>query len=392
MFESEEAITRAVDTAREAAANATIAERAEVLAAAMRGADALIAIATSVIAAGGIQAVEGRPVEHLLRTQARCTSWDAATLAGAADSLRVMPALASAFDDGLVSWSQVRAILGSIKHVRAEDRPAIDALVGEQAKRLREGSPDRLVDLVADEAARLRPDLSQSREDRSIESSFLAIQGRLDGSATIYGEADAVSAATIVGALDAVAGAPVHPDRGITRAQQRFEAFVHICETTLAGESTGLRPRSRVLAVVDLADLARDGDQGATLLWPLPGRTPRLSRVTRDMLLCDAAVTPIVFNGRDVIAVGDTHNTFSDKVRTAILARDQRCRFCNHAPAGWSDVHHLVPGTGNTARDGCLLCRRCHRLLHRYKWTATWHDDGAIQFQRRGKSFLSLPP
>ncbi|HVL89843.1 MAG TPA: hypothetical protein VM841_06360 [Actinomycetota bacterium] len=392
MFETVGAINRAVGAVRDAASEATLRERPEVVAALLRGADALVAAAAGLMAGGGVQAAAGRPVEHVLRTEARLTSWDASTVAGAADSLRAMPMLAAAFDEGLVSWSQVRAILAAVKCVRAEDRPTIDALIGEQAKRLWDGSPDRLVDLVADEAARLRPDLSQRREDRLIASSFLAIQGRLDGSAAIYGEADAVSAATIVGALDAVADAPVHPDRGVTRAQQRFDALVQICETTLAGDGSGLRPRSRVLAVIDLKDVDRGGDGGATLLWPLPGRAPRLTPVARDMLVCDAAVTPIVFNGRDVIGAADTHNTFSDRVRSAIVARDRRCRFCSHAAAQWCDVHHIVPGTGNTARDGILLCRRCHRIVHRHSWTATWHDDGAIRFERRGKHFLSLPP
>ncbi|HEX9695900.1 MAG TPA: DUF222 domain-containing protein [Actinomycetota bacterium] len=394
MFAPTETIAHAIDAARDAASSAEIAERPEVLAALLRGADALLAAAAQVMS-GGVLAVAGRPVEHVLRHDARVTSWDATTLTRAAATLEAMPALAEAFREGRASWSQVRAIVTALRPVPFAERTRIDGIIGEHAKRLCEADPERLVDLVQDEAARSRPDLALNREDRAIRNSFLAIQGRLDGTATIYGEGDALSIAAIVDALDAVADAPVHPDSGVSRAQQRYDALVHICEVTLAGESAGAgaRPRPRLLATVDIAALEDDGrDDGLRLLWPLPGRRPRLSRVTRDMLMCDATIVPIVFNGRDVIAVGDQANMFSDKVRSAIIARDQQCRFCSWAPASWCDVHHLVPGKGNTVRDGCLLCRRCHRTIHRYKWTAHWLDDGALKFERRGKHFLSLPP
>ena len=263
----------------------------------------------------------------------------------------------------------------------------------DHAKLLAGMDSDRLIALVDDEAARLRPDRPVRREDRAIQSSFLAIQGRFDGSASLYGEADAISAATIVDALDAVADLPVHPDAGITRAQQRFGALVHICERTLAGESAELRPRPRVLARIDVAALDDAGrDDALRLLWSLRGRSPRLSSVARDELLCDATVVPVLFDGPRPIAVGDQSNVFSDKTRSAIVARDGRCRFCGDAPAAWCDVHHLVPGHGNTADDGCLLCRRCHRTVHRYGWTISWCEDGALEFKRRNKSFVSHPP
>lgn len=373
---------------RDAASEAALLDRADAVASLLRGADALIAAAAELVGRGGIDAVEGRPVEHVLRTEARLASWDASALTQASDTLRRMPALADAVRDGYVSWSQVRAISFAMRPVAAAQRGAIDAIIGEHAKRLADADPERLIELVQDHAARSRPDLTLRREDRTLRSNFLAIQPTLDGKATLYGEGDAVSMATIVDALDAVADDPLHPDTGVTRAEQRFEALLHVAERTLAGESNDARPRPRVLATIDLAD----PDDGIRLLWGLTGARPRLSRVTRDELLCDAAITPVVFDGRDVVGVADTTNVFPDKVRTAILARDRRCRFCSRAPASWCDVHHLVPGTGNTARDGCLLCRRCHRTVHRYRWTAAWHDDGTIRFHRRGKHFDSIPP
>lgn len=51
-----------------------------------------------------------------------------------------------------------------------------------------------------------------------------------------------------------------------------------------------------------------------------------------------------------------------------------------------------MQGKGNSAKDGCLLCRRCHRTTHRYGWAITWEDEGIPKFRRRNKSFLSHPP
>jgi hypothetical protein len=101
---------------------------------------------------------------------------------------------------------------------------------------------------------------------------------------------------------------------------------------------------------------------------------------------------PVIFDGAHPIAVGDESTTFSNKVRAAIVARDRRCRFCSSAPASWCDSHHMVPGKGRTVNDGALLCRRCHRRVHRYDWTMTLRVDGSILFTRRGQSFVSLPP
>lgn len=387
------AISRAIDVAREATSTAAIDERAEILVSLLRAADAMIAAATDLIARDGIQPVEGRPVEHVIRRDAGYTHADAAMVSEAASVLTRMPAFREAFAAGLISWGQVRRIIVSLRRALAVDWHAIDAVIGEHAKRLAGAEPDRLVERVDDEIARLRPQRQILREDRLIARSFLAIQPMLDGGATFYGEADPVSAATIIDALDAVAEAPAHPDRGATRARQRMDAWVQISEMTLAGNRGGLRPRPRVLATVDVAGLRDDQrDESLRLLWSLPGRAPRLSRVTRDELLCDATIVPVVFNGHDVIGVGDERNVFSNKVRTAIVARDRHCRMCGRAPASWGDVHHLDPGKGNTADDGCLLCRRCHRTVHRYGWTITRHDHGILKFERRGKHFLSHPP
>ncbi|HVL90779.1 MAG TPA: HNH endonuclease, partial [Actinomycetota bacterium] len=55
------------------------------------------------------------------------------------------------------------------------------------------------------------------------------------------------------------------------------------------------------------------------------------------------------------------------------------------------DAHHLVPGRGRQVTDLVLLCRRCHRRVHRFKWKVRIQADGAITFTARGRTHTSHP-
>ncbi|MGZ4214221.1 MAG: HNH endonuclease, partial [Actinomycetota bacterium] len=38
-----------------------------------------------------------------------------------------------------------------------------------------------------------------------------------------------------------------------------------------------------------------------------------------------------------------------------------------------------------------LLCRRCHRRVHRLRWRIELGPDGSITFTRRGQTYSSSP-
>jgi hypothetical protein len=386
-------LARDVGCVREASWAASDAARADAICAALRSADALTAVAVELLGRGGVEAATSLPAEMLLGLSARRMGSEARMLTGAACELRAMPALAAAFSDGTVSWGQVRAIVAAVSRLPAPARVEIDAVIGDHALALCDADPDRLVQIVDDEVARRRADLALAREDRAFEGSFLAIQGRLDGGACFYGEADSESAATLVEALDAAAGAPKHPDLGESRARQRFDALIGICEASLAGGHTSGRPRPRLLATLDLAELGGDAkDDAMRLLWSLAGRPARLTCVAAEAMLCDPTIVPVVFDGAQPVAVGDAATPVSGEMRTALVARDGGCRFpgCG-APAGWTDAHHVIAGRGRTVTDLMLLCRRCHRRVHRFAWRIRLRGDGVIEFTRRGRTYTSLP-
>jgi hypothetical protein len=75
-------------------------------------------------------------------------------------------------------------------------------------------------------------------------------------------------------------------------------------------------------------------------------------------------------NGRSQpLDIGRATRTIPDGLRRAVAARDRGCAKpgCDR-PASWCEVHHIRPWEdgGDTSLDNCcMLCKRCHRLLHR---------------------------
>ena len=127
----------------------------------------------------------------------------------AVGALATMPATRDSFETGALSWSQVRAIVAAVRSVDRQGRRHIDRMIAFNAPRLTQMDPDDLLARVDAAVAQLRDDLAVAREERQIAREYLSIQGRLDGSSTIMGEASPESTATIVDALDALAPPPV---------------------------------------------------------------------------------------------------------------------------------------------------------------------------------------
>ena len=176
-----------------------------------------------------------------------------------------------------------------------------------------------------------------------------------------------------------------------------MQALVAMAEQTLNGGSAiTTRPRPRVIATVDLDSLRDDADgEAARILWSVAGRPARITPLTTETLLCDASVTPVFFEGRRPAAVGDAYSPISGKLRTALIARDGGCRFpgCG-APVAWCDAHHIRARIhdGPTVIDNLvLLCRRCHRRIHRKRWTIALRDDGVMELQGHGFKAESPP-
>jgi Domain of unknown function (DUF222)/HNH endonuclease len=163
-----------------------------------------------------------------------------------------------------------------------------------------------------------------------------------------------------------------------TGAERTAEALAEVCgfvldhgPANLVPEAGGHRPHINVLIrLEDLENRAR-----AAALDFGGGISPEGLR----MLCCDAAVVPIVMNGKgQPLDVGRATRTIPDGLRRAVAARDRGCAYpgCGR-PVSWCECHHTKPweSGGETKLNGLvMLCRHHHRLIHFTEWIVRIRD------------------
>ncbi|MFP5577792.1 MAG: HNH endonuclease signature motif containing protein [Acidimicrobiia bacterium] len=160
------------------------------------------------------------------------------------------------------------------------------------------------------------------------------------------------------------------------------------------------RTRSRSGACVNvhidlrtLADL-RTADDLEELV--LRGDGWNLTRAAAEQLLCDSALTAVLFDGKGTLLdANDAAEQWSRKQRRAIAARDAGCVFpgCGRPPRH-CDIHHLhhrscggPTHTGNAA----MLCRFHHRLLHHHGWRLLVEEDRWVAIDAHGTRWTGRP-
>ncbi|MCE3554126.1 13E12 repeat family protein [Pseudonocardia sp. RS11V-5] len=148
------------------------------------------------------------------------------------------------------------------------------------------------------------------------------LAGRYDDAALF----DAIAAAIDAGA------APRDPDDPRTAAERHAEALAEVCAQVLSRgrlpETGGRRPQLTV--TVRLEDLER---RAASASLEFGGQ---LTAPTLRQLACDAAVIPVVLDGRGVpLDVGRISRTVPDGLRRAVTTRDGGCAFpgCDRPPS-----------------------------------------------------------
>jgi 5-methylcytosine-specific restriction endonuclease McrA len=72
------------------------------------------------------------------------------------------------------------------------------------------------------------------------------------------------------------------------------------------------------------------------------------------------------------LSVGHATRTIPAPIRTALVLRDQGCRFpgCDRPPA-WTDGHHIIhwsDGGPTELANLVSLCRPHHRRVHEERW------------------------
>ncbi|GHF19230.1 hypothetical protein GCM10011600_20240 [Pseudolysinimonas yzui] len=285
----------------------------------------------------------------------------------------------------VVKADVIKAGLGS----PTEDVAADD--LADAATELALLAPTMTVEKLAARARELRDDLDtagvRDRERMLRDKRYLTLTPLSDGMTHLSGLLDPASAAIVSAAYDAATS----PRRGGPRfvdAEQQARA------EKLAADERSLG-QIALDTFVDLIRIGTEADPGRLLgarrhavrvlvtdrdLRERRGpafihdQTEAISIPTAEQHICDTGIVPIHFaDDSEPLRLGVTRRLFSAKQRDVLAARDGGCRFpdCDR-PASWCEAHHRIPwkhGGPTDTRDGLLLCRHHHMLIHDNGWT-----------------------
>lgn len=330
--------------------------------------------------------------EAMLQTLSPVSRVEAVQLIQAGELMASTPttlwesALADALAAGAVSIAAADAIRRGLAPV-ADSAPAQELLT--ECSRLLARVPLVSIDELRREARSARDRIDEAgiarREKQRHDLRYLKRWVRDDGMYQGAFLLDPEAGLHVFTALDAI----MAPRRGV-----RF-----VDETAAAGADTMIAdPRTdeqmEADGLVDIIRLAVDADPGKlfgarrpavrvivteqTLAAPgghgfLEGDRQPVSRETVERHVCDTGMLGIKFDrGGNILDLGRTQRLHSEPQRVVISVRDGGCiqPHCTKPPSA-CEVHHIVPwqeGGLTDARDGVLLCRHHHMLLHNNHW------------------------
>jgi hypothetical protein len=379
----------------------------------------------------------GLPLTELLGLSTRMTHTERRGLVRTAADLEVMPGLAEAVTAGRIGVGEARAVLHVTRRLDADDRHDIDRLFTDH-DRLATQTVDDVLDDIGARAVQLEERKADDVRVKAFERRFLAVQPGLDGTLSGYFEIDDASGAMLLAALDAAAP-PITGDRALTRdaaqpieqipvdrrtlGRRRADALLALAEHWLAGHESGpgrlrdlddpgdparpdpvatgrggptrARPLVYVWTDIDTLTGADASGAAARLLWHTLGPNPVLTAAAVRRLADDARLQFILTSGDEILGVAAPVARIPAKVRAAVHARDQGCRFPGcRVPIHQTDLHHVVGRTnnGHTTVDNLVaVCRRHHQAVTEARWRLDMDPTGRVTV-RRGRHTASTDP
>jgi hypothetical protein len=158
-----------------------------------------------------------------------------------------------------------------------------------------------------------------------------------------------------------------------TNAQLQVDTLIELIDRAVGTDDGELfkTHEPQVTIAVTSAELrkARDGQPG--IAW-ISGRDEPVTAVDALRMICVTGFTPMLFDeSGQSVDLGRDQRYFTRTQRRAIAARDGGCLHpgCERPPED-CEHHHINPWAANPAhrrsevRDGVLLCRRHHKMVH----------------------------
>ena len=277
--------------------------------------------------AGGVSR-DGLPARRLIGLAGDVTGAEAAFLERCVQTLSAMPETWQAFDQGCLSWSQVRTIVMAARDLSVAQRQTLDDQLAAAVGTARDVEPDRIGDITADLAWRIDRAKVDTAAATAPDHASAVCQPSFDGWGDWYIHADPELNAVLGQAMNAAANRPTSAqapaghdhhldtpndepaagsidDEGTPipktyrdtrpRRGQLAEGLYRALGEWLATPAPGRPARPRLSAIVDVKDLLADSDgpdgrATGRLLWQTAGGSTRISQVTAQAWACDATM------------------------------------------------------------------------------------------------------
>jgi hypothetical protein len=341
----------------------------------------------------GADAEGGGTTVSWLRRSCGMTAKAAAYRVHLARTLGAMPAVLDSARAGRASFTNVAMIGHLAGHVGVEPLETYEEALVAAAETL---EPRGM--RIATEAVRLRidPDGVLADANHAHDRRWLDCDETYGGVFILRGEFDAEGGALLKTAIDALS-------HGMTRGEERSasarraDALVDMAATQLRcgdhRDAHGQRPHLTVTVRAEgLRTETSSVDAGSedtlrVVAVPQPAELRGVGPIHPEIarrIACDAVRTLVTVAATPddsswmlgapavPLSVGRATRTIPARIRTALILRDQGCRFpgCDRPPA-WTDGHHIIhwaDGGPTELANLVSLCRSHHRRVHEEGW------------------------
>ena len=314
-------------------------------------------------------ATDGSPsLAEWLTARYRVTSFTGRSLAKITEALPELPNIRRAFEQGRLSWDQLRAVITIAT-------PETDADLAKTAPELKPSeikATARKVD---------QKEVAEARETRNVTYQFHEDRPVFEMNVILPDE----EGAAFITALTRKAGQiDLDPhDGGVPEYGVRLaDALVQMGSETLAADAD--HDRATLLVRTDIPTLLGIEGAGQAKLGDgitIP-ETTTITNPTLRRLACDARIQLVIEDPIDgVIGIGRTSRSIPGWLCRITRARDGGCRFPGCGRILWLQVHHIehwADGGPTDLHNLITLCGFHHRPVHNEGWQIKGNPNGEV--------------
>lgn len=326
----------------------------------------------------------GRQTRPWLIEEKLLDATDAARRMSVARALPTHPELEVAFVEARLNHDHARVILSCLRRTPVDLREVVEK---ELIKAAESVDPVALARFCRELVSRLGGDEdSDAAAERRFSRRWARLTDTFDGMVRLDGMLDPVGAATIRAAIaPMLEPAGEVDDRWV--GQRTADALVALAEHAMADGSlpqqAGEKPH--LIVTMSYPDFIADAEEKLLASATLNGI--RISGATARMYACDAGVIPIVLGGNgEVLDLGHKTPQWSNAQRLALRVEHDGCGFPGcQVPYYRCQAHHIKyrsRGGPTDIKNGVLLCRFHHWLIHHSKWQIAKDHNNTITVWR----------